>query len=622
MSEWSQRIREAQRRLWFIRWLGKLGWSVALAAGAFAVFIAIERLLVAADQEPRLLLWVAAGLSCAAGLGSLLWTFLTRETAPIAAARLDQAAHLQERLSTALFFDQSADPFAKAAVADAQQVSRGITPSMYLPVLAPRSASYAGGAFAAAVLFCWLFPVVDLSGQQAARQVAQARREQLQRTTAQVKPVVDKIRSLQAKHPELKTATQPADPLEMAKLDAPNDMRRDALKQINAVANKLDERKSRPELAKVEDFKQMLRRLAAQPSPTSSVGELSKALANGDFKAAKDSLDSIRKELGKPPTTPEDRAKSEQVRADLKKLADQVGKIAESNSKLKEQLQQINLSQEDINKLLEKVDKGKLDELAKELASKGLTPEQVNKLVKQAAKSAEAKKEASKLAQQLAKAAAQKQQQAQSGDKSQDGNQQAQGNQQGQSKSGQQDSQAGGQPQGGQSDPGDGLSQAAEQLSDLESLQQEMADLNSSLADLQNLKDGMDQGDPGDGGNPEQQAGGMGQLGQGSGGVAPKNETAFGTAPQRTRVHTTSGAIIDMRFVEGEQYKGEVSDHFVEAVLGARGELTDAARQKPQPRHLKLREAEYFKHVEADLPKDKVDAAKQKLEAQPSPPQQ
>jgi hypothetical protein len=620
MTEIRDKIREAQRRLWLNRWVAKLGWSLAGAAVAFIAFVVVERVLVMADYEGRLLLFVAAGLVGAAFVTSCIWMLVTRENAASAAARLDQAARLKERLSTALYYSESSDPFAQAAVADARQTCQLVTPKTYLPIQVPRSAPYAGGAFVVALLFCWLFPVLDLSGKQAARQAEQARQEQMHKAQDQVKPVVDKLRDLQAKHPELKKETQPADELEMAKLDAPADLRRDTLKQINAAAGKLNEQKNRPELAKVDDFKQMLRRLAAQPAPSSMVGELSKALAGGDFKAAKESLDSIRAELSKPATTPEEKAKSDEIRADLKKLADQVGKIADSNTKVKDQLQQLNLSEEDVNKLLEKLDKGDMKEFSKALEAKGLTKEQLDKLMKQAGKSSEAKKEASKLAQKLAKAAAERK--SKEGDKASDErNQQAQGRQgqQGQAGKQSQSGQSGkdGQQPGGEQgeSSGESLTEAGQQLSELESLQQEMADLNASLAQLDDMKDGMGQCDGGEG-DPNRQGGGMGQLGQGMGGVAPKKETAFGTTPQRTRVHTASGAIIDQRFTEGKQYTGEMSSEFVEAVLGAREDVTETGRTKPVPQHIKLREAEFFQHVDADLPKDKVEAAQRKIEAE------
>ncbi len=614
MSEIREKVKQAQRRLWLIRWLGHLGWSLAGAAAVFAAFVVVERLALAMENEWRVFQWVGGSLAGAGLLASIIWTLITRESLSIAAARLDDAAMLKERLSTALHFSSSPDPFAKAAVADADRVSRMVTPRKYLPVRVPRSASYCGGAFFMSLMLCWLFPVVDLAGKQAVRQEQQLKQEQLKRTQAEVKPIIDKLKKLQTKRPELKGETQPAAELAMAKLDTPMDLRRAAIKKVNDAAAQVNEKKNQTALAKVEDFKQMLRRLAAQPTPPSTVGNLSKSLAKGDFKSAKESLESLRNELSKAPTTPEEKARQEQLRSDLRKLAQQVNKIAENDSKLKEQLQELNLSQEEVNKLLDKLNKGQVDQVAKELAAKGLSQQQIDKLKQQAEKALAARKDASKLAKNLAKAAQQKKdekgnQNEQADGKDQKGQQQ---DQQANSQKGEQKSKDPGEQDSGDSG-GDGLSMASEQLSEMESLQEEMAELNAMSADLAGMKDSLGQGE-GSEGQPDEAGPGMGPAGQGEGGIAQKQETAIGLSPQRTKVHTMSGAIIDQRFVEGEQYKGEVSSDFVEAVLGARQDLSDASRHKNQPRHIKLKEAEYFNHMDADLPKDKVEAAKKKME--------
>lgn len=645
MNEIHDKIRQAQRRLWLNRWLGHLGWSLAGAAGLFVLFVLVVRLTSLFPDEGWAMWWALGGLAGASLIASLLWTLLTRDNLNLAAARLDEAAGLKERLSTALHFAGSADPFARAAVADANKISRLVTPKIYLPVRLPVSAPFAGVAFVAALLFFWLFPAIDISGRQAARAEAAQKQIEVQKAQAQVKPVVDRLRNLQEKHPRIKNETSELDPLQTAKLDTPGDFKQQAIKQVNAAAAKLDQQKNQAGLAKVEEFKSMLRRLAAQPAPSSVVGKLSKSLAQGDFKTAQATLEMIQQELSKEAKTPEEQAHAEQLRKDLKQVSDQLGKIAESTNKVKDQLRQMNLSEEEIKQLVDKLDKGELNEISKQLAEKGLSKEQIDKAMKQMEKSAEARKAASRLAQALAQAA--DQQKKKQGDKSQNQgakdpsgknqpSQQDQDGQQGQQSQQNQEGQQAGQGQQGEGQgqgsqgaadqdafDSDGFEQANEQLSEMESLQQQMAELNAASAELRELKDQLGYSGEGGEGNPEQQGGGMGSAGIGEGGVAPKQETTYATTPERTRVHTMQGSIIDQRFVQGEQYKGEVTDDFVEAALGAREDLTDVSRQKTSPRHIKLRQAQYFKRVEADLPKDKVDAIKKKLEAEaPAPANQ
>lgn len=620
MTDLQRTVKLAQRRLWLNRWLITLGWSLAGAALVMAAFIIFERLLLALPDEVRWLGWIAAGLLAAALLTSVGWLWATRDGLAIAAARLDEAAHLKERLSTGLHFAESADPFARAAVTDALQTSRKVVPKLYLPVRVPISASYAGVSFVVALLFCWLFPVVDLAGKQEVRQEEAQRRAEIQRVQAKLNPLVERIQKLQEKHPELKDQLDPLEPLSPAKIDKPGDARMGAMKQLQTVSQKLESRKDDAQLGKVDELKKMLRRLSAEQPATATVGSLSKALAQGDFKSAAEALQEVRNELMKEPKTPEDKARADAVRADLKKLAEQVGKIAEANQRMKNELQQSGLNPEDVKKILDNINKGDLSKLQKQLAAKGIPAEQLAKLMKMAQQTQVAQTAASKLAKNLAKAAEQQQNKdaSQQGQKGQQQSQQGEQGEEGQGQQGRSQQGEAGQQGEDSGESGDGLKAASEQLSELESLQQELSDLNSAMADLQAMQDQLgSQPGSGEGGEGQGQGGnngGMGGPGVGEGGQAPIKETPFALTPKRAKVHTTTGSIIDQKFVEGEQYKGEVTEDFVEAVLGARQDLTEATRRKTPPKHIKLRQAAYFSHVDQTLPKDKLDTARQKLE--------
>ena len=72
----------------------------------------------------------------------------------------------------------------------------------------------------------------------------------------------------------------------------------------------------------------------------------------------------------------------------------------------------------------------------------------------------------------------------------------------------------------------------------------------------------------------------MGNYGQGQGGLAPKQATAFKTQREKAKVNTLPGAIDSTRFVNGEQFKGEVTDEFVEAVISAQRDVTDAINRE------------------------------------------
>jgi hypothetical protein len=168
----------------------------------------------------------------------------------------------------------------------------------------------------------------------------------------------------------------------------------------------------------------------------------------------------------------------------------------------------------------------------------------------------------------------------------------------------------------------EGLSAAAQQLSEMEALEQELNQLQASLADLNAAKGELGQCCPGCngtgmvGGQPCGMCGGNGigpgmgrNPGQGQGGVAPEQQTAFRAVSKKTPVKTTRGSIISQRFVDGEQYKGEVSDDFVEAAISAERDATEAIARERIPRLYHSSVKKYFTRARGDLPAEKVQSA-------------
>lgn len=165
MTALQQTAKKAQRRLWFIRWLNLLGWCTAAASCGLLLFVLTDRLVL---WLPRAGFWTsvtAAGLFGLAVIASLIWLAATREGLIYAAAKLDEAAKLRERLSTGLHCSQIDEPFAHAVVQDADRLAAGIHVSAHLPVRLPRSAPWAGGTLLTAAIIALMLPNVDLRGK-------------------------------------------------------------------------------------------------------------------------------------------------------------------------------------------------------------------------------------------------------------------------------------------------------------------------------------------------------------------------------------------------------------------------------------------------------------------------
>ncbi len=600
MTELQKPVRQACRRLWFNRYLRVLGWSLAGAAGLFAVLVLAQRLLGLFEEPAFALCISAACLSGLAFLAALVWMWATRESLDVAAARLDEAAGLKERLSTGLYCasqGESSDPFAQAVVADARRLAASVTPGLYLPVRFPRSGNYAGVSVLAALLVLWLVPALDLSGAQEQKKQERQRNEAVERAQAQVRPILQQtLQKISEKNPDLQADLEGLEPLQNAQLQqSPLDVRRDALKKVEQIGEKLQSKRDSAELAKVDEFKKMMRRLAAEKQSNSAVGQLAESLAKGDFKSAQAAVAALQKQLSKTPATPQEQQQADELKKQLQQLSDKIEQLAANDRKVQEKLRDSGLDKEELKKALENLKNKDYDAVAKQLADKGLSQEQVNKVMQEVQKRCQACSSASQLASKLGSAA-----------------------------------KSGGGKAGAQSGQSDlsGLSEAGDQLSQLESMEQELKELESAMSQLDAAKGqlggackmcngtGQCNGKPCPGCQGSGMCQGMGQgrqgmgrgsgmgadPGQGEGNIAPSQVTDFRLQNERTPVKTGKGSIVSQQFVDGEQFKGEVSEAFREAAISAQREVTDAVNREEIPRQYQSSVREYFTRSTRGIP--------------------
>ncbi|MBU0717549.1 MAG: hypothetical protein KJ749_04810 [Planctomycetes bacterium] len=554
MTECQRQIRRAQRRLWFNRWLGEFSWSVAAGALLFAVVVAVQRLFAL----PLPLLWIATGLGVGSAIASVIWLALTREEAVEAATRLDEAAGLRERISSSHFCEGSDDPFARAVQADAEQISSAVTVKQHIPLLVPRPLSWTVGSVVLAALMFLITPGL-LAGIEASD--AAADQELIEQTKAVIKQRMDAVRELAEKTPGLEDlkADLKLDRQAGGMLRRPGDIRHEAVKKIDKLADAVKKKQRSDDYERVQAMRKMMRRLTTPESPDATTAKLNRALQKGDFKSAQEEIQAMKEQLATLKSK-EDKEMVARVSKDLDKLAKQLEQLAK-DEKLAQQLEQAGIKKEDLERMLENLSKKDLDQLREQLAKKGMTQQQIDKLVKQM----QAQRQCGKCAGQLAKGLAQA---ASAG--------------------------AAGQAQ----DMATGLNQAADQLSALEQLEQEMNQLDATMAELQNARNdigncGSKCNGPGQGDNGS----GMGNLGRGRGGLAPEQQTAVDFQVEKAKVQTTKGAIIGQFLVEGEQVKGEVKAGLGDVVTAAEHDASDRINRNRIPRQYQKAVKEYFSQM-------------------------
>jgi tetratricopeptide (TPR) repeat protein len=600
-------VRRAQYRLWLNRWLRLLGWSATIAGAGYVLVVLPNKLLNLTDYG-----WfhpgAAAGAAGLAVVGSLVWLLATREDRRTAATALDLAAGLKERISSGLYCRASDDPFARAVFADARRVSRSVTPRRHLRLTYPRSASYAFGVSAVALIVTFLIPPMDLLGKQEEKQQAERKHQVVQRTEAVVRKTFDEVRKLADENPLLKKmeGLENLDPLTEAKADTAMDVRRDAIKKIDNLVRSVRDHPKMGNEQQLDAMKKMLRRASnLSQNQDSRTRELNKALASGDFKAAREALQKIAQDLSKEAKTPEDKARCEQMAKQLDNLAKRLEQAAQAQKLDKETREALEKSGADPN------------EVQKKLAS--MSEEDLKKLAEQLEKSGMSKQQA----QQIAKQLQQKQQACRS----------CQGLGQGLSQLAQAAAGAasGAQSQGSNSGAAAaGMQMAGQQLSQMEQLEQQLNDLQAAMADLQDMKDGLGQSCPqchgtgmyngqpcsacggsgmqgglggqGAGGQAGQgPGGGMGGLGVGRGGVAPEKATAFKMTPKKAPIFTEKGALIGQTWVDGEQIKGDAGAEFVETVLTAERDAAESIRKETMPRQYQHTTGRYFSRMAKEV---------------------
>ncbi|MBN1514756.1 MAG: hypothetical protein JXB13_22280 [Phycisphaerae bacterium] len=576
MTALRQQVRRTQKRLWANRWFLLLAWSMTAAAGVYACVVFGVRLYGATAP----LGWIALGLTGAAVILATVLSLIGRPDEVVAATELDRAAGLRERVSSGLYCEESPDPYAHAVVADAERVSSSLSVRRHIPLRAPRPLWYTGTTALVAVILL-LLPSGWITRSQA--QADQRPDELVQRQKVDVQKKIDLVKKEARVHeglkdnPAMKDLVAGLENLAKEPIENPEARRMEAMKKIAAAADALRQQRQGEQFEKVGEMKKMLRSIKPEDDRNSPTQKLSEALAQGDFKAANEAVKALQEQLATMQNSQNAEAQ-QQMQEQLDRLAEQLKKAAGDNAQLQQKLEQAGMKKEDAQKLMDQIAQGDTSELEKQLSKLGIPQNQMDSLMQQMQKRAGACNACRNMSSALSQASSSMQ-------------------------------------QGQSGDAASGMQSMGDQLSDMEMLEQQMNELESAMASLDNAKSqmgdcpqcngtGMCNGQAcpmcqgkGSGG----QGAGMGQLGQGRGGLAPEAPTAVGFKPERAPVHTGPGKIIGQFLVEGEQIKGEASSALVEVVTAEERNATDAIQRDRIPRQYQRSVKEYFSRVQRAL---------------------
>jgi hypothetical protein len=553
--------------------------GLLIASGTWALVLLVERLF-ALGIPVMPAMWAAAG---AFVLIAIIGTAVGRVAPLQAAVAIDEAAGLRERLSSAWAMGASPDPFARAVIADAERAAGRVHVPSHLRYRAPELWPWSAATVVVAVLLALFMPQLDLlAGDPNANDgIGRAQAEEERAAiNLELEDRVNRIKEMAENNPALDDLARELEALETPEHATltPQDVRRDAVKKIDNVADKLAAQKEDPQLGAVNDLQRTLSRLDPQAGDN-PVSELSKALNNGDFKGARDALEKMKQELEEAAAKgdPAARARLEQLQSQMQRLADQLAELDDALYLRKELENKVGLTPEQARELaeaLKKMDPKDIEkQLQAQLSNKNLTPEQIKELVKKVQQQQKACKQCQKLCKCMSQAAQAMQSCCKSGCSSADA----------------QCASA-------------ALSDAMGQMSELEMSEQLMNELEAQLADLQSLRQDVCQGNCCRNGScqgpPGNRVGSQGpQYGRGIGANIGAERVAHDLQPTKAQTQQRPGSIIGQMLIDGPQQRGQATAEERSAVNAAQRDAQDAIDQNLVPRQYHTAVQRYFERL-------------------------
>jgi len=462
---------------------------------------------------------------------------------------LDERLKLRERFSTTLAFSDSEDPFADAARSEARQKAEQVNIQGHFPIRPSRCWIYAISTWLIAAALLSFMPQKDLLGFLRKDKQQQQRAEQLEKTKVDIKEAADpvKLAVKQLGEPELADALNKLD--QTPKDARPQDIKRQAIRQLGDLSNKIQQMKSGMKLDSINQLQKMFKQLRGSSDVFSQ--KLRLALAKGQFSQASNIISDLQKELAKGNLSPE---QQKALNKQMQDLAKRLQELAQQNEEFEKELEKLGLNKE-LAKLSEQ-------QLRQELLKRGLSDENIEEILRKAS----AFRSAASMCAGLGSAMA------------------ACGGGSGQLS-------------------GDGLAAAVDQLNEFDSLQQQLMLTQASLDEITRavacLGEGM-----GLGGQGSFAEGLADRYGPGSGGpgvgYGPRGMAEDDTSTERTRLKNKPGrgpAIASWYFQES-QIKGEARREFTQVVQAARDGAAAAISDNEIPRKYEEAIKTYFGRLE------------------------
>jgi len=336
LTKLNTQVQQAHRRITLQRFVSGLGWSLFFTLILAVIAIAIPKIWALA-LAPTIWFWGWLGGSLLAGvIVAAVWAIWTRSNRLDAAIEVDQRFKLKERVSSTLSLAPSdmEGEAGRALLSDAMRRIERIDVRSEFPIrFGWRSLLPLIPALVAFLLV--LFPNAEEKQKLQAAQTKHLNQEKIRTSTAQLKKQAWKKKK-KAEQLGLKETQGAFDKLSKG-LEELNDTnkgdRRDALRKLSDLNSELQKR--RKLLGGAEEMKKQFSQLKnLKRGPADKFAD---AMKSGDYDKAIESLKSLQKELQQGDMSAEDQKK---LAGQLNQMADKLQQMAKAHQQAKKQLQQ------------------------------------------------------------------------------------------------------------------------------------------------------------------------------------------------------------------------------------------------------------------------------------------
>jgi hypothetical protein len=371
MSRLDRHVISVRNKLALGLFVRALAWTSLVLAVLVWGTILVYKLVQVLPPHPMTWFWGGVGAAALAALAYSLWR---RPSAHDAAVAIDLRLGLKEKFSTALCVRSSIDPFARAAVLDAERTADVVSLRRTFPLSFPR-ASLGTVAISLLAALTLLMDPIDLFGKEEARRKELAERVNLQESRKAIEEAIKQVAAIPvapATQEQINQAKGKLEELLNQSMRSPEQAQRSAARVLSEMN---------------EALKQKVQQSQAWNQRQVDKGKYSDLMPGQDEKGP---VADARREIAK--------GNYDQAAAKIEEALEKLDQMTDKQRQ--DALDQMKAMAEQLNQMAN--DPKVQQEVQKQLEQMGLSPEQAQQAVDQMQKAAQGDQQAAQQLQQLA----------------------------------------------------------------------------------------------------------------------------------------------------------------------------------------------------------------------------